>query len=107
MENFKTNKKREELKKLSQEVKLTMLLNPEIKSINDGLKKMYAEKGHVVLKNMKQWNIEGFKVKKGEKAILLWAMKKKVTYLKEENNFEFFPICYLFSQKQVYKKKEA
>ena len=36
----------------------------QFESVNDGLKAVYAQSGHVVLKTMKQWNKEGKRVTK-------------------------------------------
>jgi hypothetical protein len=69
---------------------------------------IYKSDGHAVLNTLKQWNYMGKLVKKGEKALLLWGQPKHVERTAEANaenvevdEFDFFPICYVFSDKQV------
>ncbi len=55
------------------------------------------------LKTFNQWINEGFHVKKGEKALLLWAKPLHVqkNEPKPEDGPAFFPVVYLFSNLQV------
>lgn len=108
MEQTITNTKRQELKALSKIVK------PAVKegiynSINEGLADLYYQDGHTELKSFNKWKESGYHVKKGEKALLLWGEKRKATgtpeVYKEPDEYEFFPVAYLFSNKQVEKKK--
>ena len=99
--------KREELKAISKPFK-KLVEQGEISNINEGLVAMYAEDGHTVLKTMKQWNKEGKKIIKGEHAFLLWGKPQPIKNRetppepdKEEEDPEFFPICFVFSQHQV------
>lgn len=80
---------------------------------NELLRNYYAQAGHTELKSFEEWKKAGFYVKKGEKAILLWGRprtkRKKKENTNEQNESEeteeeFFPVAYLFSQKQVEKK---
>ena len=48
-------------------------LFPEFPTVNGLLRYYYQSKGYTDLKTFRQWKEEGFSVKKGEKAILLWA----------------------------------
>lgn len=100
--------KRADLHDLSQIAKEYIKIG-EADSINEGLKLIYAEDGHLELKTFKQWLSDGKVVKKGEKALLLWA--KPLKEQKEEhkpeqkeeepNGKDFFPIAYVFSNLQV------
>lgn len=95
--------RREELKKLSEKLKVQKKKG-KIATINEGLTAHYAKKGHTDLKTIKDWNDAGFKVNKGEKALLLWGSKK--TSVSREggataDSYEFHPICFVFSSKQV------
>lgn len=102
--------KREELKTLSQPFK-TLLKEGAINTINEGLRTVYAGQGHTTLKTLKQWNLEGFQVKKGEHAFLLWG--SPVTRPKQEpeptdddtDESDFFPVCFVFSQYQVKERR--
>jgi hypothetical protein len=97
--------KREELKGLSQPFR-AMVKEGAIDSINEGLKGIYSDKGHTTLKTLKQWNAEGMKVKKGEHAFLLWGSpvnrtRKTENEEPEDEETDYFPVCFVFSQKQV------
>jgi len=107
--------KREELKGLSAPFKI-LLKEGAIGTINEGLIAMYAEEGHTNLKTLKQWNKEGKQVIKGEHACLIWGTPKKInrgeqpeqaTEPTEDNRTDFFPICFLFSEKQVQERRTA
>lgn len=93
--------KREELKKLSEPIS-KKFKKGKIESVNVGLKAIYAKQGHTELKSLKEWNKAGFKVKKGEHALLLWGKKK--TSLSESETYKFNPICFVFSQLQIEEK---
>lgn len=110
-ETRKTNPRREELKKLSAGLKELVKMGT-IPTINEGLKEIYKSNGHYELKTLRQWNRVGKRVIKGEKALLLWASPRKIDIKKAEKDKEadkmdFFPICYVFSNKQVEERKEA
>lgn len=81
--------------------------------INDVLAMWYKEStGATDFKTFNQWKEEGYNVKKGEKAFVLWSKKRQATAAQEENknedpeSYEFFPIAYLFSDLQVEKQTE-
>lgn len=81
--------------------------------INDIIAQWYREEsGATTFKTFKQWKEEGFSIKKGSKAFILWAKKRKATKQDEQSQkghepsldeYEFFPIAYLFSDLQVEK----
>lgn len=105
--------KREELKSISQGFKL-LLKEGAIGSINEGLANYYAEQGHTTLKSYRRWQEEGFQVKKGTHALLMWGEPKpfknteqKIAENKEDQKDEtFFPIAFVFSNLQVYPIKK-
>lgn len=93
--------KRAKLRELSTEAKI-LLETGKVCTINEGLKILYTMQGHEKLKTFKQWKSDGYQVKKGEKALLLWA--KPLHVLKEEPEPEgaaFFPVINVFSAVQV------
>ena len=97
--------KREELKAISQPFKELVKVGA-VDTINEGLRGVYAKQGHTTLKTLKQWNKDGFQVKKGEHAFLLWGSPVTRTRKDENNEGEdiesgFFPVCFVFSQNQV------
>jgi hypothetical protein len=109
--------KRECLKALSTGLNI-LKQEGAIDTVNEAIKKIYAEQGHTTLKTYNQWKKEGMQVKKGEQALLLWGRPKNINQpeqnaetaknAEEENNGDtFFPICYVFSNKQVYSPSKA
>ena len=82
---------------------------------NELLRQHYAQAGHTELKSFSEWKEAGYYVKKGEKAILLWAHPKPSREAKElaksegknedEAKNDFYPLAYLFSSKQVAKRQ--
>ena len=82
---------------------------------NELLRQHYAQAGHTELKSFSEWKEAGYYVKKGEKAILLWAHPKPSRKAKEfaksqgksedEAKNDFYPLAYLFSSKQVAKRQ--
>lgn len=110
-ENAKTiQEKRSILKQLSEPIKVLVKMG-QIECINEGLKTVYAQSGHCELKTLKQWNSEGKKIRKGEHALCLWGQPKQRTPKVDEADTEendplnFFPICFVFSNLQVYEKQ--
>lgn len=108
-ENANTiQEKREILKGLSKPLQELVKLN-KIESVNNGLIAIYREDGHAELKTLKQWNKEGKRVKKGQKALCLWGRpKEKEEKEKETDNsttenedLTFYPLCFVFSNQQV------
>ena len=88
--------------------------------INDIIADWYRkESGATVFKTFAQWKNDGFNIKKGSKAFILWSKKRIATKGEEttsnnleatenaEISYEFFPIAYLFSDLQVEKAQEG
>lgn len=90
-------------------------LFPEFPTVNGLLRYYYESRGYKELKTFKQWKEEGFSVKKGEKAILLWAQpvasnqsKEAATEVgktEEEAKEDYFPVCHVFASCQVQQMK--
>lgn len=100
---------RENLKLLSLEV-LDLVQSGTFLSINDAIvETLYKDDTNREFKSYRQWRKEGYQVRKGEKAFLLWARPKQIQKPmeegKEDESFEemvkYFPIAYLFSNVQV------
>ncbi len=106
----KIDEKRSYLKELSKPIK-SLVKEGMFNSVNEGLKEMYNESGHTTLKTIQQWNKKGMRVKKGETALLLWGSPRKIELENNESakvdEMNFFPICFVFSQKQVQKGGQA
>ena len=113
---------RDTLKTLSEEVK-DLVDDGTFPTINDAIMEtLYKQGNHKVFNTFMGWKRIGKKVKKGEKAFLLWGRPKDqhgnpVTDREENNqeeqeaetavkdpteeNYKFYPIAYLFSNAQV------
>jgi hypothetical protein len=104
--------KREELKALSAGYQM-LVKEGAFDSVNTGLVHYYAELGHTTLKSYRGWLKEGFQVKKGSEALLLWGEPKplhkneppKEKKEGEEKEETFFPVAFVFSNLQVEQKK--
>lgn len=101
---------RENLKLLSLEVK-DLVEEGTFLTINDAIMEtLYKDDTHREFKSYRQWKKDGYQVKKGEKAYLLWARPKQIQKPIEEGTtteeqldemLKYFPIAYLFSNAQV------
>lgn len=108
--------KRKSLQDLSRMIGL-LIKEGVYSTINEGLMALYADTENLSpddFKTFHQWKHEGFHVKKGEKAFMVWGSpignKNKENQPQpepadkgEDAENLFFPICYLFSSKQVEK----
>lgn len=92
--------RRQELKELSKKLQLQALEHGLKTSTNFLLRQWYASDGHKELKTFEQWKEQGFSVRKGEKALLLWG-KPQTKQNESEESTEFYPLAFLFSQQQV------
>jgi len=81
---------------------------------------VYKTEGITVFKKFNEWKQEGASVKKGEKAFPIWgqpvgkqkeveAKSKGENYEASPEEYELYPICYVFSNLQVkpIERKEA
>jgi hypothetical protein len=94
---------RDMLKTLSQEVS-DLVEAGTFPTVNEAIMETLYKNGiHREFKSFRQWRKEGFQVKKGEKAFLLWARPKDLEHVTDEENTEakFFPLAYVFSNAQV------
>jgi len=112
-------KKREYLRGLSQTAE-TMAegTDQEETTVNNKLMKfIYNPKNNLEFRSFKKWKEQGFTVRKGQKAFLLWGQPlendknskdkdKKNEELNEEEGSKFFPVAYVFSSDQVHKIKK-
>jgi hypothetical protein len=103
--------KREQLKSISSPFKI-LIKEGAIGSINEGLANYYREQGHLQLNSYKRWLEQGFQVKKGSSALLMWGEPKPInkgieiktphtTPKKDGEEDTFFPLAYVFSNLQV------
>ncbi len=97
--------KRDSLKELSKLIAVRVE-EGEYATINEGLVDMYTAQGHTEIHSFKQWLSLGKVVRKGEKALLLWgepvnSNKQEKQEGKDDEDFKFVPLAYVFSQLQV------
>lgn len=107
--NQEIKNKREELKAISAGFRI-LVKEGAINTINEGLANYYAELGHKILKSYRRWKEEGYQVRKGSKALLMWGTPKNINGTEEkqppkenesEDKADFFPVAYVFSNLQV------
>ena len=105
--------KRELLKELSAPFKI-LIKEGAISTINSALIESYTNETHQVFKSYRGWLAEGYQVKKGEKAFLIWGSPQKLKPKKEptqatqgdtEKDSEFFPLAFVFSNAQVEERR--
>lgn len=72
-------------------------------SVNEAILSTYRNEQHQEFKKFWEWKRQGYTILKGSKAFPVWAqpVKQKGTEQNEGEEYEFFPICYLFSNAQV------
>lgn len=104
------NPKREALKVLSAEV-APLVERGDYETINAALiNEIYTDEENTEFKTFSQWVKDGYQVKKGSKAFLVWARPNQKQKPEEEatpeneDGTKFFPLCYLFSNAQVTKQ---
>lgn len=103
--------KRKALQELSKIAKIRMNMDLEGMSVNQILvDEFYTDETHHEFKTFHDWKKKGYSVNKGAKSFLIWG-KPKVKNSKDdkpknedEEEDEFYPLCYLFSNAQVTKK---
>ena len=104
--------KRMYLSELSKVVKMGIAAGI-YESVNEGLVEMYRNEGHEEIHSFKKWLQLGKVVSKGEKALLLWGeprkggKQEKEVNATEEDEYKFFPLAYVFSNKQVEPLKKS
>jgi len=109
-------KKEQAQEKRRQLVKISNILRGFVKtgkipSINEGLitlyKQMYPEIRE--FNTFFQWKIKGYAVRKGAKSFVIWGQPRETNGqiktdepTEQESKGDFFPLCYLFADKQVF-----
>ena len=100
--------RREELKALSAGARI-LVKEGVYDSVNEFVLEHYRDQtGAEEFNTFHQWREKGFKVKKGSKAFAVWGSPRKghedpetKSGESEEDEYKFFPLCYLFSDQQV------
>lgn len=115
-QEYKSNKaeRRKELRELSKIAKQFQNGACPDMSINEILiNHFYKDDNNQEFKTLYDWSKAGFKVVKGSKSFVIWGKPKAIKdknqetpkqKTEEEEESEFYPLCYLFSNAQVEKK---
>ena len=80
-----------------------------IDSVNEGLKEIYEKSDPNIeeFKTFWQWKDEGYTIKKGSKAFLIWGQPRKGSQVaegsEEPEEYNYWPLCYLFANTQVFR----
>lgn len=110
--------KRQHLAQLSRVIKMKMQTGvTDAATVNEGLIELYSEDEILEFNTFFEWKKKGYSIKKGSTAFLVWGKPRKVPIPGTEKNsnsdsdseddeFKFWPVAYLFSEKQVEKRKE-
>ena len=94
-----SNIRRQELKELSNSLKKDL---EEGKSLNSAIIAHYKEEYNVKqLATFNDWKDAGYSIKKGAKGLPIWGRPQPT-----EEDKDFFPLCYMFSENQVYKNRD-
>lgn len=107
---IKHRERRDKLKGLSKIAKLTISMGAEEKTVNAVLIEMYTDEKNTEFNTIHQWNDKGYRVKKGSESFLIWGKptaKQKAESQQQpqdEEEVDFYPLCYLFSNAQVEKR---
>jgi len=101
----------EEVNRLTSEGKHNEALRTCCRSLNSFIiENFYQDSENVVLNTFNQWQQNGYQVKKGSKAFVLWgrplaSQKAEKQEEPQEGDEQFFPLCHLFSNAQVLPRK--
>lgn len=105
-EQYMENRKK--LIAISQGIRL-MVKDGVFDTVNEGLREMYEESDEEIseFNTFNQWKEQGYTIKKGSKAFLFWGQPRKISQVPEGSSepeeFKYWPICYLFTDTQVFK----
>lgn len=101
--------KRELLKKYSSQV-ADLVESGEYATVNEAIvNSIYKNDLNTDFKTFNKWKSEGFIVKKGEKAFLVWGRPKEKQEAEQgkepttDDDHKFFPLAFLFSNAQIQK----
>ena len=100
----RTHEARQELKAISKVAKM-LVKEGAFDTVNEAIiETVYRKDGNDIFKKFNEWKQAGKKIKKGSKGFPVWARPKEMKKDEHpdlEDDFSFFPICYLFSNAQV------
>lgn len=101
-----------EINRLSEEGKPNEALRAACRSLNSYIiENFYQDAENVIFNTFNQWQQQGYQVKKGSKAFVLWgrplaSQKAERQEEPKEGDEQFFPLCHLFSNAQVIEREK-
>jgi len=104
--------KRKQLIALSQQMR-ALIEAGEYETVNEGLIETYKEEhpGADEFNTFNQWKEKGYTIVKGSTAFVVWGQPRKAQQVPEgadePEEYKYWPLCYLFSNEQVFKKGET
>jgi hypothetical protein len=110
----KYKEKRKYLQELSKLAKMRMGMDCEGMTVNEILiEEIYTDDLNYDFNTLHNWSKKGYKVKKGSISFAVWGKpkasqeleKKGVEASPDDEIDNFYPLCYLFSNAQVEKRK--
>jgi len=101
--------KRKKLKTLSKIAK-KLIEQHDYKNVNEAIiKGIYKKENPEIIEfnTFNQWSKNGKIIKKGSSAFLVWGQPRASAQVTDEviDEFTFWPVCYLFSNLQVFDKE--
>lgn len=108
--------KRNYLRQISKSV-TDLVTAGEFENINEAvIATFYKDETHTNFKTFNQWKADGYSIKKGSKAFIVWGKPKRVQDSEQatakgqepqtdDEGRDFFPIAFLFSNAQVEKRE--
>lgn len=100
--------RRDELKVFSKQARALRLARESESTINDLIMELfYPDIDRDDLNTFEGWKAEGFRVKKGEKSLNLWGRPRRAKQDESEDEYQFWPLVYLFHRSQVEEMKKA
>lgn len=110
--------RRNRLSELSEAArKIRKKYGPEDATLNSIIiDQFYTDAENQTFETLKEWNRQGYRVIRGSEAFVIWARPKKIEDTEqrpansdteeEQEEKEYFPMAYLFSNAQVRKEEE-
>jgi hypothetical protein len=116
--NSKKSRKEQYKEKRKELIARSVLIRQMVKegaidTVNEGLRELYTDENPDIeeFNTFNQWKEQGYTIKKGSKAFLFWGQPRHYEQTPEGSDepeeFKFWPLCYLFSNEQVFKKGET
>lgn len=99
------NEKRQVLKSISAAAKMAVKFG-KADSVNEAIIDIYKAQGiGNIFKSFHDWAKDGYSIKKGEKALLVWGRPRTKKQDDQGDGYSFFPVAFVFSDLQVIQRE--